>query len=556
MAVEVALNTPLAEALSAVVQTRLSEVGWTTGGLDDSALGEYIILMLVNGKTQEQIAAELSTDLLSLPPDDPGAAEFAKWLFHQTEALNNQLNGVPPSVAPQAQSLQAIPSYEDQGTSIRGTATRQFGDAGGEDADMAEAMEGTQDGPMCVLRNAMRAPIGLLIDFIRPTGPKSMRTGSRPGNKRMIGQLSKAMDRSGDSALHRVRAQQGTERINMHARQPPKGPRNDQSRNPRSFPNGRSTGVPNGVMNAGTAAPMMQMNAQQQMQLMAMFEEQARMMAQIMPPQQQQMMMTNMNQPAINPAFQNGGQPPGRSLFERVEGNPRRPNGFGNQRNGGGFHAKQSPHISTDGDHKMGNGDIASSMEVESSQTAELSPDTICKFNLKCTKKDCPYAHQSPAAPPGTTIDITDTCSFGAACKNKKCVGRHPSPFQKVAHASEQDCKFFPNCTNPSCPFRHPTMPMCKYGADCNREGCKFTHVNIMCKFNPCLNPDCSYKHTEGQKRGKFGDKVWTADQEKEHVSERKFVDNEMDEEELIVPEARVEDQGMGGSQHSAELVT
>ena len=57
MAVEVALNTPLAEALGNVVQPKLTEVGWSTGGLDDSALTEYIILMLVNGKTQEQIAA-------------------------------------------------------------------------------------------------------------------------------------------------------------------------------------------------------------------------------------------------------------------------------------------------------------------------------------------------------------------------------------------------------------------------------------------------------------------------------------------------------------------
>ncbi|KAL9127839.1 MAG: hypothetical protein Q9217_003358 [Psora testacea] len=544
MAVEVALNTPLAEALSSVVQTRLSEVGWTTGGLDDSALGEYIILMLVNGKTQEQIAAELSTDLLSLPPDDPGAADFAKWLFDQTEILNNQLNGVPAPQALQSQPSQAMPSHEDQGTSIRGAATRQSAEVGGGDADMGEAMEVVQDGAMYVLLKAKERGRTLLTQHLRPTGPKSMRNSSRPGNKRMMGQLSKAMDRSGDTALHRVRAQQGTERINMHNRQPPKGPRNDQLRNARIQPNGRPIGGLNcGIANANTTTPMLQMTPQQQMQLMAMFEEQARMMAQIMPTQQQQMFMPGMNQPLISPAFQNGGQPPGRSLFDRVEGNPRRPNGFDNQRNGGGFHSSQKPHSATESDHKMGNGDISSSMEVESSHAAEPSPDPICKFNLKCTKKDCPYAHQSPAAPPGITIDVNDTCPFGAACKNKKCVARHPSPFQKVAHASEQDCKFFPHCTNASCPFRHPTMPMCKYGADCNRAECKFTHVNIMCKFNPCLNPDCPYKHAEGQKRGKFGDKVWTAQQEKEHVSERKFVDNEIGDEELVVPEVKTEDQ-------------
>jgi hypothetical protein len=50
----------------------------------------------------------------------------------------------------------------------------------------------------------------------------------------------------------------------------------------------------------------MQMTPQQQMQLFAMYEEQARMMSQILSPQQQQMFMPGMTQPAINPAFQNG----------------------------------------------------------------------------------------------------------------------------------------------------------------------------------------------------------------------------------------------------------
>jgi hypothetical protein len=59
-----------------------------------------------------------------------------------------------------------------------------------------------------------------------------------------------------------------------------------------------------------------------------------------------------------------------------------------------------------------------------------------------------------------------------------------------------------------------------------------------MCKFNPCLNPSCVYKHVDGQKRGKFEDKVWVANGAKEHVSERKFVDENGMEEELIKPEA------------------
>lgn len=93
MPVEVELNTPLADALNAAIQPKLVEVGWGTGGGDESALAEYIILMLVNGKTQDQIAAELSGDLLSLPPDDPGVHEFSRWLFEQIETFSQSANG-------------------------------------------------------------------------------------------------------------------------------------------------------------------------------------------------------------------------------------------------------------------------------------------------------------------------------------------------------------------------------------------------------------------------------------------------------------------------------
>jgi hypothetical protein len=93
MSVEVSLETPLAEALNAAIQPKLVEVGWSTGGVDDSALAEYIILMLVNGKTQDQIAAELSGDLLNLGPDDPGARDFSQWLFQQVEYLSGGDHG-------------------------------------------------------------------------------------------------------------------------------------------------------------------------------------------------------------------------------------------------------------------------------------------------------------------------------------------------------------------------------------------------------------------------------------------------------------------------------
>lgn len=99
--------------------------------------------MLVNGKTQEQIAAELSTDLLSLPPEDKKPTEFARWLFDQAEMLNQQLNQVASGQA-------HLRPEEEPGTSIRGAAARQAGEGGPADATMSEAMEDVQDGAMYV----------------------------------------------------------------------------------------------------------------------------------------------------------------------------------------------------------------------------------------------------------------------------------------------------------------------------------------------------------------------------------------------------------------------
>lgn len=393
-----------------------------------------------------------------------------------------------------------------------------------------------------------------------------MRSGSRPTGPRLMGQISKAMDRSSDSVLHRVRPQQGTERVNMHDRGPPRGPKNNMRGNVRTQSNGRGVGngrgAHSGGVSGGPAGPLTQMTPQQQMQLMAMYEEQARMMAQIFNPGM------GAGAPAVNPAFggmpiqqqQQQQPPPGPSLFDRVERNPRQQNGNRQKQhqNGGGFNSHPMNGALSNGAGTNNGDDISSSMEVESSQTQQPG-QTVCKFNKHCTKQDCPYAHQSPAAKDGAPVDTSDECKFGAACQNYKCTGSHPSPAQKVAYHTEQDCKYFPNCTNPKCVFRHPEEKLCKFGRACTRPDCKFIHpkaAEANCKFNPCLNPGCIFKHVEGQQRGKFGDKVWTADQEKEHVSDRKFVDDEMKDEELVLPEAKTEDLGTGSQHSGTEVVT
>ena len=530
MSFELAQDSPLAQALNAAIQPKLVEVGWSTGGADDSALSEYIVLMLVNGKTQEQIAAELSGDLLNLEDDDPGARNFSQWLFNQVEVLTSQQNG--------------------GGIPTDGGAQMEYG---AQDADMGDVSEAGDSNVYAILPVDLSPDLSLpprppQLTYRRPTGPKSMRNGAtRPRDKRMLGQLAKAMDRSQDSVLRRVRPQTGNERINTHARGgPPTGPRQQlgPGRGGPRMLNGRMNGhMANGHMGGMpmqpgvAAANVLNMTPQQQLDLYQMLEQQSKLMAQMLSPQQQ------MDAARPGPIPMGNGYPqqqyPGRSLFDRVQPAQRQQNGF-----------QKGPRNNNSTDEP------SSSMDVEMSQEKkELDPEnTTCRYNLSCTNKDCKFAHQSPAAPPGVTIDYKDVCSFGAACKNRKCTGKHPSPAQKIAHQTEEDCKFFPNCKNARCPFRHPSMPLCRNGADCTTPACKFTHVKTMCKFNPCLNPSCTFKHVEGQKRGKFEDKVWTADGVKEHVSERKFVD-ENAPEELIVP--GTSEGGLSqASTATAELIT
>ncbi|KAM5432723.1 hypothetical protein MferCBS31731_007347 [Microsporum ferrugineum] len=515
MGVSVALNTPLADALNDVVQPKLVELGWSTGGGDDSALAEYVILMLVNGKTQDQISAELANDLLSLGPEDTEAAEFSKWLFEQVETLDARLNGASKE-APQEQPPQAIPSFSDEANGGNGNVTPADTSVSQSDMDMDEG-----SGPG--------------TDALVPTGPRNMRNQKHNGRGRgILGQLSRAMDRSNESVLHRVRSQQGTERINSH-RDGSKGGRGGRAghrmQTGRHMGNNMPMGMGMGMgMNMGMGMGMnhnqmqnmpqpnmMNITQQQQMQMMSMFEEQARMMSQLIP---------GFVPPAINPAFQNGPpqQPQGRSLFERAEFHP-----------GRRAHDKQlQPSQEATADVEM-DGDGGKPAD-EKPQREVPGPDSVCRFNLRCTNKDCPYAHQSPAALEGASVDVSDHCPYGAACKNRKCVARHPSPAQKAVHQSEEICRYFPHCTNPKCAFKHPSMPLCRNGADCSTEDCKFTHIQTPCRFNPCLNRTCPYKHAEGQ-RGVFSDKVWRADAAKAetpHVSERKFITDE--EEELIKP--------------------
>lgn len=129
MAIQLAVGTPLAEALNSAVHTKLLEVGW--GSEDDTSLAEFIVLMLVNGKTEDQIASELASDIL---PEGEGTQEFAHWLFEQVRMLRNaESAGSNETISEQ----QPIPSFQDSDDTRRSKGDQQDAPVA-YDSDMAD----------------------------------------------------------------------------------------------------------------------------------------------------------------------------------------------------------------------------------------------------------------------------------------------------------------------------------------------------------------------------------------------------------------------------------
>ena len=135
-------NSLIAEQLSNLIQPKLVELGWTTEGLDDSALTEYVVLMLVNGKSQTQIASELSQDLLNLGPEDSSTSEFAQWLFGQVNHL-----AANPGVAQSERDFGVASGEQQPATGFavgEQLDTGQSGDTFMQSAGSGDIMDGVQ----------------------------------------------------------------------------------------------------------------------------------------------------------------------------------------------------------------------------------------------------------------------------------------------------------------------------------------------------------------------------------------------------------------------------
>ncbi|POW06287.1 hypothetical protein PSTT_09150 [Puccinia striiformis] len=94
---EIVMQTPAAKKLEAEVQRKLAEFAYSTA--DDVVMAEYVVVMLANAKTPDQITAELS-ELIGEDMYDPA---FTTWLFEEVArqyGIPQQPASNPPPLSP------------------------------------------------------------------------------------------------------------------------------------------------------------------------------------------------------------------------------------------------------------------------------------------------------------------------------------------------------------------------------------------------------------------------------------------------------------------------
>lgn len=147
----------------------------------------------------------------------------------------------------------------------------------------------------------------------------------------------------------------------------------------------------------------------------------------------------------------------------------------------------------------------------------------LCKYTEKCTNRECPYAHPTPAND-NARVTTFEWCTDKENCKDGDCTKAHPSGSlvrqpEPIPEKVLETCKFLNKCTNMYCRYRHPTTTVvCRNGPDCQRVDCFFTHpykddckYGINCKLSSCL-----YQHPEGREQMMSKPMVWVNEGENE----------------------------------------
>ncbi|CAH7670869.1 hypothetical protein BY996DRAFT_7313135 [Phakopsora pachyrhizi] len=173
---EIVMQTPAAKQLELAVQRKLAEFSYSTA--DDVVMAEYVVVMLANSKTPDQITAEL-TELIGDDMYDPA---FTTWLF---EEVRRQY-GLPLSAESATQSP-SEPAEQPSQLAPNLNEEREF-------VGKIETVDDSRD-----VQSARRGPIKRLS-----SGPNPVRTSHGVFNQAVGGMKRPgASDINRDSPPHR-----------------------------------------------------------------------------------------------------------------------------------------------------------------------------------------------------------------------------------------------------------------------------------------------------------------------------------------------------------------
>ncbi|GAA96905.1 uncharacterized protein L969DRAFT_90320 [Mixia osmundae IAM 14324] len=114
-----------------------------------------------------------------------------------------------------------------------------------------------------------------------------------------------------------------------------------------------------------------------------------------------------------------------------------------------------------------------------------------CEHQADCTDKDCPKRHISSAQ---KNPELVQASAIAYLSKAPSAPQYPPPSSFGPSHKQGAPCKFGAKCTRPGCYFVHPwdhagaQQTTCRFGADCTRADCKFAHPPGRARKTPNLS--------------------------------------------------------------------
>ncbi|ORY75042.1 hypothetical protein BCR35DRAFT_306468 [Leucosporidium creatinivorum] len=496
-------SSPQGQALQNAIQDKLVSLGWTTEATEDDppVMAEYILVMLGNRKTAEQINDELSSVTTDYDPS------FVTWLFQELERHYPSTN---PSTTTAPAPSSAPPTDNRRPNAPPPSGRNIFGAAmSGVKRDSRDLEAGGREPPAQRARfeNGGRGGYEGV-----PNGPRGGAQGPQGGRRQPNG-LPQPPQGGGDGNL-----------LNRMGPAPTgnRGGGGNQGGNTMGMPRAAYEAISQTIaaVNAGAhpsalaAIPFPALAAHPSSKFLPpqiLAQAQAHAMAQAQAFAAMQGVWGNApgapgppgggfnpQAPAFNPSF--GGGP---------RGGP----------GGAGGHFNPSHPANSHASKPTPPPPAPKSVVLPTKPEQEQ----ICKHATECSKPPCPYSHPSPVATKESGLVLSsEACELQLECKDPDCPKSHISPSQKsmtsgsvkttpagtlytappsttasrptpaadpnaIPGAGEKPCKFAGSCTRKGCVFLHPWdkrgdpatqgqgVP-CHWGAACTRADCHFTH--------------------------------------------------------------------------------